>query len=561
MLRQALRLLLATLLVSVAWAWSQDLPLDQIRVGDTGFGVTEGPRGLAQFDVEVLAIQQPSGPGFPTILIQTTGTFLDEVGGVAAGMSGSPIYLERSGSPRLIGALSYGFPNTNHRRALVTPIAAMRALAGPQAPRASGTPEGALALSAPLLVSGVTPRALGHLAPLFERAGHTPLPVQAGGAGAGAMSGDALVPGSAVGIALARGDVTIAAIGTVTDTEGDDILLLGHPLLQGGASDLALVPAEVIGIIASQTIPYKLANVGQDAIGRVYQDAMAGLAADLGQTPGDLPLTITVAGEVPETTLNMQVTRDPDLLPAVVATVTHAAIDGLRDAIRGGSAEVEWRIHFAQEDSIRLVEDRSAERDLAFPLARLSAAPIAVLTSNPFQEPNLAGIEVRITTYPTLREVEIVEVALETPSVKPGESVQAFVRLQPYRGQAEVRTLSISIPEDVTPGPLRLTLRGATIPDPERETLPADEERDPLEQAISDLPPIVSWAELLVALENRPKARELLIEIPGEDRPKRLARIDLGGRGRGIVTGVQHVTVTIEDPDTPASPETEEETP
>jgi hypothetical protein len=122
--------------------------------------------------------------------------------------------------------------------------------------------------------------------------------------------------------------------------------------------------------------------------------------------------------------------------------------------------------------------------------------------------------------------------------------VQAFVRLQPWRGEAEVRTLAVELPDDVPPGPLTITFRGASVPDPdaeEREPPPPD----PLRQPISGLPPVLSWAELLSALENRPQARELLAEIPGAHRPQRLAREDLGR----VVDGLQRVTVTVAGPD------------
>jgi hypothetical protein len=181
------------------------------------------------------------------------------------------------------------------------------------------------------------------------------------------------------------------------------------------------------------------------------------------------------------------------------------------------------------------------------------------LLDSPFQDPKLASLHIDIETFDAPREVELVEVALETPSVRPGEAVQAFVRLQPYRGEAEVRTLSISLPGDVPAGPLRMTLRGATVPDPDRDAMIEERERDPLEQVISDLPPIVSWGELLAALRNRPRARELLIEIPGEDRPRRLARIDLGDEEGVIVTGIEHLTVMVEtDEAAPTDSETED---
>jgi hypothetical protein len=520
----------------------EDLPLEEISRGDVGYGLTEGPGGIERFDVEVLARQEASGPGFPTLLVRTGGPFLDGSGGVAAGMSGSPVYLGPPGEERLAGALAYAFPGGDHRLALVTPIAAMRALTdddgGPPEP-----PGGAAPLAAPLLVSGVDARALAHLAPVLERVGHRAVPVQGGGAGA-ADAGGPLAPGAAVAVALAQGDVQVAAIGTVTDVRGDELLLLGHPLLRSGPVDHALLGADVTAIVTNRDLPYKLANLGSEPVGRVVRDGRAGLAARLDGPAAGLPVTVRVEAPGGVRTLAVRVSRDRALAPSLLATVVQQAIDVVRDRIGGGSAELAWEIDFVGEPPIRLLDQRQEEDDLATEVARLAAAPLAVLLDNPFQDPDIARVSVRIGVQEGPRDVELVEVALETPEVAPGGTVQAFVRLQPWRGEAEVRTLAVELPDDVSPGPLTITFRGASVRDPdaeEREPPPPD----PLRQPISGLPPILSWAELLSALENRPQAREVLVEIPGAQRPRRLARQDLGR----VVDGLERVTVTVVDPD------------
>lgn len=522
----------------------RDLPLDEVAAGDRGYGLTEGPDGVARFDVEVVAVQRPTGTGFATVLIRTSGRFLEEVGGVAAGMSGSPVYLGAAGEERLVGALAYAFPDSDHRLALVTPIGAMRALAdaddGGPAP-----PDGAAPLATPLLMSGVGPRAFAHLAPALERAGHAAVPLQAGAAGLedGAAPEPALEPGAAVAVTLARGDVAIAAIGTVTDVRGDEVLLLGHPLLRSGPVDHALVAADVTAIVRNAELPFKLANLGRDPLARVIRDGRAGLLARLDEVPGGLPVTVRVDAPGGARTVAVRISRDRALAPALLAAVVQEAVDGVRDRVGGGSAELAWEIEFVGEAPIRLLDQRVEDRDLATTVARLAAAPLAVLLDNPFRDPGLSRVSVRVGVDERPRDAEIVEVALETPEVEPGGTVRAFVRVQPYRGEAEVRTLAFEVPDDATPGPLRLTFRGASVPEPdadEAEPPPAD----PLRQAISGLPPVISWGELLAALENRAQARELLVEVPGATRPRRLAREDLGH----VVTGLERVTVRVVDP-------------
>jgi hypothetical protein len=533
-----LALLGAVLAAGIASA--EDLPLDRIAAGDVGYAVTEAEGQLRRFDVEVLAVRAPDGPGLPTLLIRTSGPFLDEVGGVAAGMSGSPVYLGPPGEERLAGALAYAFPDSDHRLALVTPIAAMRALdGGGQGPAAP--PGGA----APLLLAGASPRAAALLGPALDRLGARAVPAQAGAATDRAALRRPLSPGDAVAIALIRGDLVVAAIGTVTDVRDERAWILGHPLLRAGPVDLALFAADVPAIVADRRLPYKLADVlGPDPIGRVARDGQAGLIATLGGAPADLPLIVRVDAPDGSRTVAVRLARLPGLTPALAALTVQETVDALRDRIGGGSAELAWEIDLGDEPPLRLLEQRVDDADLATSVARTAAGPLAILLGNPFREPDLRRVALRIEVRDERDHAELVEVALETPEVAPGGTVQAFLRLQPFRGEARVTTLAVPIPDDAAPGELVLTFRGASVPDPRvgEDDPPA---ADPYEQATSGLPPLLSWGELIGALEERPQARELLVEIPGDGRPRRLARTDLGS----LVTGLERVTVRIVDPD------------
>ena len=59
-------------------------------------------------------------PGIDFILIQVSGPVIDETGGIAAGMSGSPVYV---GGGDLAGAISYGFFGADPTIGGMTPAA------------------------------------------------------------------------------------------------------------------------------------------------------------------------------------------------------------------------------------------------------------------------------------------------------------------------------------------------------------------------------------------------------------------------------------------------------
>ena len=99
--------------------------IDEIRPGMRGKALTvlEGTK-IESFGVEILGLTTGTGRVGSLILIRTYGTALREFGGIASGMSGSPVFIGN----RLLGAISYTFSNANPSYGLVTPIADMLAL-------------------------------------------------------------------------------------------------------------------------------------------------------------------------------------------------------------------------------------------------------------------------------------------------------------------------------------------------------------------------------------------------------------------------------------------------
>jgi len=101
------------------------------------------------------------------ILFEASGPWIDKIGGIAAGMSGSPVYVDDGGVDKLVGALSYGDAFTLGGLGLATPIEymaaietdyAVGALAALQAPRPPAP--GAYPLAEPVKTSAGVVRSI-----------------------------------------------------------------------------------------------------------------------------------------------------------------------------------------------------------------------------------------------------------------------------------------------------------------------------------------------------------------------------------------------------------------
>lgn len=123
-------LLLVSLGARLADSQSQIMPFREIKPGMEGFGKTviKGTE-IQTFSVKVVNVIDNPGVLDDHIVVRVGGPTIRQAGGVAAGMSGSPIYINN----RLAGALwgSWGFQVGAEPIALVRPIETMLALIEP----------------------------------------------------------------------------------------------------------------------------------------------------------------------------------------------------------------------------------------------------------------------------------------------------------------------------------------------------------------------------------------------------------------------------------------------
>lgn len=528
--------LVVALLLSSAQA-QLDLPVEAVEIGRRGFGHTAGPGNvLERFEVEVLGIQFDAGLGFPLVLVRATGPVIDDSGGVAAGMSGSPVYFEEEAGLALLGAIAYVFPESDLSLALVTPIAAMRDTVatdgGAASPMVFAEHGRAASVATPILLSGLSDRASALLEPLFVGTSAQLLPVQIAGVTDADEESYRLEPGSAVSVQLARGDVTIAAVGTVTALEQGRVLAFGHPLLGSGEVSYPLATAFVSHIVPSRVVPFKLANNGRRLLGVITQDRSAAISGRLDAPADLLPITLTINHSGGSVVKRFDVTHDDRYYPVLLAAATQQAVDQAFGRTGGGSADLAWEITFADGNTINVLEQVASEGDIASAAARLAAGPLALLAGNIYEPADLARVALSISLESDQRAAEIVEVALERELVGPGDVLEVFVRLQPYRQEAIVRTLTIPIPDDIE-GEFRLLFRGGDVP---REGLDEDDPDD------DGLPPILSFPELLARLESNLQSSELVVETVVDGRILRLERLPFPY----VIIGSKRVTVTVE---------------
>ena len=478
---------------------SEVFPLSEVKRGLKGVGYTVFAENKAEpFEVEVLGVMEDMlGPGEDVILAKLHGKKI-QFTGVISGMSGSPVYIDG----RLLGAVAYRFGNFSKEPiAGITPIRRMLPLLKRDAksehlnrnhsklvqlgagwirdrgrapknehlsleyikPRSQkATSNSFQPIRTPLAAAGLHPVALTRLAQSIDA--HEIMPAAVGKNSAGRVNAAPILPGAPVAALLTRGDILLAAIGTVTYVHNNDVLAFGHPFVGQGKVSFPLATAAILNTLASPAGSYKQGIAAQE-VGVIYQDRLTAIAGQIGTTKraAMIPVSVKIndhrANRVKTTTVD--IVKDPLWMPMLADTVLTNAVLQRLAAEAGGT--VVMKAGFQLSDRYLEVRDSfsaPAPLQVASYPARDVGRIVSILTQNRFKKADLNEIRLQVDIKPEVQIMRVESISLQPTQVKRGEEVRVSVLLRPYRGTAIERELRLRIPLDAPLGRFEIYVGG-----------------------------------------------------------------------------------------------------
>lgn len=476
----------------------QFMPLSEVRAGMKGKSRTVF-RGSEpeEFDVEILGVAPGMiGPQQDMIVCRISGGKADRTA-VFAGMSGSPVVVEG----KLVGSISFAFPFSKEPLCGITPIEQIIGNfteAAPREPRSAGTfsfadldadspaslprrgigdgvislgPGAPVQLSSaagqtfrsigiPLYFSGVSQRTIDLFAPQLAAAGLLPV---AGAGGSSPMSRlvpatrDTLLGGDSISVQLARGDLSLAASGTVTLRDGDKVYAFGHPFLGLGGTELPMAESSVVEVVPSINNSFKIAVPGA-MVGTLTQDRATGVFGKLGVSPSLIPVTVEMTGSRGVSkTFRFDVAKDEFLTPLLVNIGIANVILSSERSIGDMTIDVSGEIRLRGQQSI------GVEKAVTGPVATQSASlafalPVNVLLRSRFSGVEIEGLTVRLAMRDGSAAGTLERISVDRAEVVAGEAfvLETFVRRD---GGSLVRErISVTVPAGTQPGPLTVTV-------------------------------------------------------------------------------------------------------
>lgn len=517
------------------------LGAEHLRPGMKGYALTVvSGREIVRFPVEIVSVIPGKGSPKHLIMIKASGPVIAAAGGIAAGMSGSPVYIDG----KLIGAIGYGWNFSEHTLGLVTSFKDMASVWSwpehtvsiPPAPALAEAekkdregddqideeadteketkeedllvPVGAEPLSSPLFIDGISTRKARDTALLLGRNRYIP-----GGGFTDAVPVELnakMLPGDAIMVLLAWGDVTIGGTGTLTAVAPDGrFIAFGHPFLGRGAVNYPVARAYIHKVVPSLESPFKVGSPLQ-IVGTVTQDRPQGIGGRIGYFTPSISATLdfTDAERNIKERKRFRVVPDPFIGAKLTAGVFTGLIDDLWGRKGQGTATLTLNV---QGRGLISGWTRTnmffSDSDLAAAALKEASELLDVLFLNPFAEIYPLGITVTADFSPLPKRMYIEGLNLKGETFSSGDTVEVDVLLRPYRKKQVKKTFKITIPKDAS-GICEVLVRGGGI--------------EPLEQSaiIQGWKTIDNFRQLLSEMSALETNNELILEFNYEKRSK-----------------------------------------
>jgi|GEM_PF-5867996 len=472
-------------LSAVCFADTEIMPVNQLKPGMTGYGLSvfKGTK-IEKFPVTVVGITRMFNGAIETIIIKIdSGYCIDNKTGVAAGMSGSPVYINE----KLIGAIAYGYPLTKSALCGVQPIEEMMKAFDDNnkedlKPKASNLDKTIVIDGKKynkVVISNNTDKEKNSY--LKDELVLTPLTQLIMTNGLSAKSVDALnkefgnqftfkegggyyyenekfdlSPGAAVGPVLVRGDISLTATGTLTYIKGNKYLAFGHNMFNMGKTDVPLGAYYIQTVVPSYLSSFKVSSLIKD-IGSLTNDTISAIAGNFGGKSSMIPVSINLKDGSKQRTFNIEAARiESPVMWAAVRLAIGDAADTTLIPDAAGTVKANYIFTLSDGRQVRY-KDIYYSDNYPIGIAQADFYDLAkFIAFNKFEKVEIKKVEVALDYERKNTSAQIEEIYITKNKIKSGGKAKLHVVIKPYNGNAFEKGVDINIPDNVSEGDISI---------------------------------------------------------------------------------------------------------
>ena len=436
------------------------MPVQDVQTGMEGVAKTVivGDT-ISNFDVKVLGVMKDKGPSGHLILAKFSGPVMEQTGGIAHGMSGSPVYI----NGKLVGAVAYGWGFADGTIGMITPIEDMVKLWNiPYEKNLTNTwsDKQLIPMKTPLMAYGFDKMAMDYFKSKLPQYNYETYDT------ASSSSDDIEKPleaGGSVAALLVDGDLKLGAIGTVTYVDGKQMVAFGHPFLKHGSANYFMHNASIFTVVKSYESAFKLGSMGRE-VGTVTEDRGAGIAGVSGTISSGIPVRFHLKdidmGRDKHS--NVKVIEDKEMTPTLAATALYNMLNKTLDRSGEGTAKITYTITPKNKEQKPLTRTNMfySSDSISEKTVDEFYNVIDVLMNNRFINYEITDINVETEITQDKKTAKLVDASASTTIVSPGDTIVVDVTLEPYRGEKINKEVFFVVPKDQPLGKYTLEVRG-----------------------------------------------------------------------------------------------------
>ncbi len=411
--------------------------ITKLQPGDSGYVLTvfSGiyPDTVPARVVSVMPSTRLSSSGGKSylVLIRLYGKAKET--GVAAGMSGSPFYVDG----KLVGALAYTWGFGKEPYAGVTSIKDMQYWLHHIGDE--GAPFDDIGsinrLFTPLVINADN-KYLKDIAETFWEGKVSVLSANK----IDSFKVDKLLPGMSIGAILIDGDLSVAAIGTITSVDDKYVLAFGHPLFNAGSIKLPVAPVYVHLIYPSYQLSFKMGSP-LNKIGALIEDRDKCIIIEKDAKYNMIPLLINVNGKefhygIADYSKFLSYLTSMALLNSVQSVSFTDADNALFYA--------DMRIYY---DTLSFGYRNILHS--SFLLKDIISFPSSIINmffNNTYEKPTPDSMKIFVSTRKTEGRAFIEDIVTDRYVYHANDTLRGYVVVRKYNGEKEKLNFSFSIP-------------------------------------------------------------------------------------------------------------------
>ena len=474
------------------WDLSSIVSVDEIRAMPPGTPVflrTEFAHGeLADLEMRFVQVVDDFLAPMPVYMVEASDPILIQLGGIAQGMSGSPIFTEQG----TWGAIAYGYAAQDNPPYyfFATPIEwviGTRGLMPTAKPTATWEGNRITPLDIPLLSTG-----LNGVHRLPE--GRSSILSGASAAGLTQERQESFEAGRPLAVGLLLGELTLGSVGTVSYVDGNRVYGFGHPMNSSGPVELPIIEAKILGEISNLSAPFKFFTLNPTVRGTLTEDRLPAVRGVLEQEPDLVPIKSVYtfpSGSDLELNHSMAVGISPYTSLDLVANAFFYPLYIRVDNDPNHSIRVTTDISFDGSDST-LTRSRlysspggrllasifSASGDMSFALEELTTRlDYAVYVRE---------AEVHVEVIPETRFATVGQVMVDSV-ISLGSTVNITTALRVGRTEDREVELALSVPDTLFPGFYQLEVGSAATLGPDELLFAPPQYGPPAEESLDDV--------------------------------------------------------------------------